>query len=108
MGDQVSIQGNRHVNNCFTSWFHYTLLASSHQSPVSKISKQMDLGGMYENAIRNLPSKNAKEISFTESATRPEDRALAWHTANSVFTVCICHHPNATVSEISIFKGMTN
>lgn len=32
---------------------------------------------MYENAIRNLPSKNPKEISFSENATRPEDRALS-------------------------------
>lgn len=69
MGDQVSTEGNEHVNNCFTSWLLYTLLTSSHQSLVSKISKQMGLGGMYKNAIRNLPSKTP-EISFSESATR--------------------------------------
>lgn len=76
MGDQVSTQDNGHVNNCFTTWFLYTLLTSSPQSLVSKISKQMGLGAVYKNAIRNLPSK-IPEISFSESATRPEDRALS-------------------------------
>lgn len=83
----------------------FTLLTSSHQSLVSKISKQMGLGGMYKNAIRNLPSKTP-EISFSESATRLKTELWAWQTVDPVSTVCICPYPNAIVSEISTFKCM--
>lgn len=105
MGDQVSIQGNGHVNNCFTSWFLYALLKSSHQSLVSKTSKQMALGGMYENTIRNLPSKNPKEISFSESATRPVDRGLSLlHGRVSIYSMYL--PSSEPVSEISTLKCM--
>lgn len=52
----------------------FAILTSSHYSLVSKISKPMGTQGMfemYENAVRNLPSKYPKGITFSESATRP-------------------------------------
>lgn len=66
----------------------FTLLTSSHQSLASRTSEQTASGGMYENAIRNLPLKNPKEISFSESATRPQDRALSLaHSRVSIYSM---------------------
>lgn len=85
----------------------FTLLTSSHYSLVLKSLKPMGMQGMYkmyENAVRNLPSKYPKGISFSESATNPE--LWAWHIVDSVSTACICPHPSARVSETSTFKCM--
>lgn len=50
--------------------------------------------------------KTPKRFLFQKVQPDLKTELWALHTLDSVSTVCICPHPNATVSEISTFKSM--
>lgn len=73
---------------------------------MSEISKEMGLGECMKMQSEIYLQKTPKRFLFQK--VQPDLKTELWarHTLDSVSTVCICPHPNATVSEISTFKSM--
>lgn len=108
MGDQVSIQGNGYVNNCFTSWLLCNLNILSLQ-PCFKDFKTNGDAGNVRNVrkcsqiyLQNTP----KELLFQKVQPDLEDRALSLaHSRLSIYSMYL-PSPQCQTPETSTFKCM--